>query len=78
MKRKKVNLRFKEPFNQQVVYNQMLELYSKGINLDYSNKHESGKQAKEIRQEMKRLENLRRDYYKDKRKEFRKRQREIK
>ena len=78
MKRKKVNLRFQEPFNPQEVYNQMLELYSKGINLDYSNKQEASKQSKEIRHEMKRLENLRRDYYKDKREGHKKRQREVK
>ena len=78
MKRKKVNLRFQEPFNPQEVYNQMLELYNKGINLDYSNKQEAIKESKEIRHEMKRLENLRRDYYKDKREGLKRRQREVK
>ena len=56
----------------------MLELYNKGINLDYSNKQESVKQSKEIGHELRRLENLRRDYYKEKRKEFKKRHREVK
>ena len=78
MKRKKVNLRFQEPFNPQEVYNQILELYNKGINLDYSNKQETRKQSKGIRHEMKRLENLRRDYYKDKREGLKRRQREVK
>jgi len=78
MKRKKVNLRFQEPFNPQEVYNQMLELYNKGINLDYSNKEEARKESKEIRQEMKRLENLRRGYHKAKRERLKRRQREVK
>ena len=78
MKRKKVNLRFQEPFNPQEVYNQMLELYNKGINLDYSKKEEARKESEEIRQEMKRLENIRRGYHKAKREGLMRRQREIK
>jgi hypothetical protein len=78
MKRKKVNLRFEEPFNPQEVYNQMLELYNKGINLDYSDKQESSRQSKKIHHELRRLETLRRDYYKVKRKEQRKKQGEVK
>jgi hypothetical protein len=78
MKRKKVNLRFQEPFNPQEVYNQMLELYNKGINLDYSNKEKAIKESKKIRNEMKRLENLRRDYHKDKRVGLKRRQNEVK
>jgi hypothetical protein len=78
MKRKKVNLRFQEPFNPQQVYNQMLELYNKGINLDYSNQQDARKESKKIRHEMKRLENLRRDYHKDKRAGLKRRQKEVK
>ena len=56
----------------------MLELYNKGINLDYSNKEEAIKESKKIRNEMKRLENLRRDYHKDKRVGLKRRQNEVK
>ena len=73
-----MNLRFQEPFNPQEVYNQMLELYTKGINLDYSKKEEARKESKEIRQEMKRLENIRRGYHKAKREGLMRIQREIK
>ncbi|MCX6328189.1 MAG: hypothetical protein NTZ85_01560 [Bacteroidia bacterium] len=74
MKNIKVNQNNEEPFNPDEAFNQMLELYTKGINLDYSNKKEALKQSKEIRKEMSRLEKLRREYFKEKIAELKKKQ----
>jgi hypothetical protein len=73
-----VNQNNEEPFNPDEAFNQMLELYTKGINLDYSNKKEALKQSKEIRKEMARLEKLRKEYFKEKIAELKKKQRDAK
>ncbi|MCJ7447313.1 MAG: hypothetical protein MUO72_06470 [Bacteroidales bacterium] len=78
MKNKKVNQNNEEPFNPDEAFNQMLELYTKGINLDYSNKKEALQQSKKIRKEMTRLEKLRKEYFKEKIAELKKKQKDAK
>jgi hypothetical protein len=78
MKNKKVNQNNEEPFNPEEAFNQILELYTKGINLDYSNKKEALRQSKEIRKEMTRLEKLRKEYYKGAIMELKKKQKDAK
>ena len=78
MKNKKMNQNNEEPFNPDESFNQILELYTKGINLDYSNKQEALRQSKEIRKEMTRLEKLRKEYYKGEIVELKKKQKDTK
>jgi len=66
LKNKKTNQMNEEAIKTNEVSNQILELYTKVSTLDYSNKKEADKQYKGINIEIKRLEKIRKKYYKEK------------